>query len=114
MGALAVFLIAVGVADICRKLTHRLWPALIAGAASVVISAAAGGLWHRGDIALLVLACTVTVTWIMLGGNTERSGTRHGRALATFGFGGGLIIAFSGWSSESCCYSWQPRTSWCV
>lgn len=100
MSALAVFLIAVGVADICRKLSARQWLALVAGPLTVVVCAAAAGLWHRGDIALLVVAAAMSVAWVVLGGAAERTGTRHGRALTVFGVGAALMVAFGGWSSE--------------
>lgn len=99
MGALAVFLIAVGVADICRKLTERRWPALVAGPLSVAVAAAAAGLWHLGDIGLLVVAAAVSIAWVVLGDAAERTGTRHGRALTVFGAGAAVIVAFAGWAS---------------
>ena len=42
MSALAVFLVAVGIADICRKLTTHQWPALVAGPLAVIVCAALG------------------------------------------------------------------------
>ncbi|MEW5812630.1 MAG: hypothetical protein AB1925_24665 [Actinomycetota bacterium] len=99
MAALAVFLIAVGVADICRKLSVRLWPALVAGPLAVVVGAAVTGLWHLGDVILLVVAAAFSVVWVMLGDAAERSGMRQGRALAVFGAGTGLIVALGGWAS---------------
>ncbi|MEH3141576.1 MAG: hypothetical protein PGN37_15630 [Mycobacterium kyogaense] len=99
MGALAVFLLAVGVADISRKLSARRWPALVAGPVAVVTSAAVAGLWHLGDIVLLVVAAAVSVVWVILGDAADRNGTRHGRALTVFGAGAALIVAFSGWAS---------------
>lgn len=100
MSALAVFLIAVGIADICRKLSTHRWPGLVAGPLAVIACAASAGLWHRGDIALLVVAAAVSVAWVVLGGAAERTGTRHGRALTVFGVGAALMVAFGGWASE--------------
>lgn len=100
MSALAVFLIAVGVADICRKLSAHQWPALVAGPLAVVVSAASAGLWHRGDIALLVVAAILSIAWVVLGGAAERTGSRHGRALAVFGVGAALMVGFGGWASD--------------
>ncbi|AFM19352.1 hypothetical protein Mycch_4650 [Mycolicibacterium chubuense NBB4] len=100
MGALAVFLIAVGVADICRKLSaHRRLP-LAAGPLTVVACAALAGLWHRGDVVLLIVAAAVSVAWVALGSAAEHTGSRQGRALAVFGAGILLMVAFGGWSSE--------------
>lgn len=99
MGALAVFLIAIGVADICRKLGTRRWPALLAGPLTVMIGAAVAGLWHPGDIVLLVIAAAVSVVWVILGDAAERTGTRQGRALTAFGLGATLIVALGGWAS---------------
>lgn len=101
MGVLAVFLIAVGVADIVRKLSGRRWPALVAGPLMVIVGATAAGLWHLGDIALLAVAAAVSVVWVVLGDAAERTGTRQGRALAVFGAGAALIVALGGWASPA-------------
>ncbi|MBX7448274.1 hypothetical protein GR927_09755 [Mycolicibacterium sp. 3033] len=99
MGALAVFLIAVGVADLCGKLSVHRWPAVVAGPLTVVLGAAAAGLWHLGDISLLAVAAAVSVVWVILGDTAEQTGTRHGRALAVFGVGAAVIVALGGWAS---------------
>jgi hypothetical protein len=114
MGALAVFLIAVGVADICRKLGARRWPALVAGPLTVVVGAAVAGLWHRGDVLLLLVAATVAVAWVVLGDAAEHTGRRQGRALAVFGGGAALMIVFGGWASDVAgpLGHWLPWVGW--
>lgn len=99
MSVLAVFLIAVGVADICRKLSDRRWPALLAGPLTVVVGAAAAGLWHLGDVVLLVVAAAVSVVWVIVGDAAEHTGTRQGRALTVFGGGAALLVVLGGWAS---------------
>ncbi|TRW85370.1 hypothetical protein FK535_08140 [Mycolicibacterium sp. 018/SC-01/001] len=99
MSALAVFLIAVGVADIARKLSARRWPALVAGPSSVIVAAAAAGLWHLGDVVLLAFGAAVSVIWVILSDTAERTGEREGHALGVFCAGGALIVAFGGWAS---------------
>ena len=99
MSGLAVFLLAVSGADICRKLSTHRWAPLVAGPATVVAAGAAAGLWHWGDIVLLAIAAAVSVAWVVLGGTAERTGTRHGRALTVFGAGAVLMLVLGGWSS---------------
>ena len=53
MSALAVMLIAMGIADVTRRLTDRSWVPPIVAPAVVVACAALAGLWHAGDIVLL-------------------------------------------------------------
>lgn len=56
MSAVAVFLTALAVADLGRRALRTVWPSLVIGPVVVVACAAAGALWHAGDIPLLVLA----------------------------------------------------------
>lgn len=56
MTTLGVFLIAVGGADIVRRLAGRLAPSLVIGPVLVAACAALAGLWQGGDIALLAVA----------------------------------------------------------
>jgi hypothetical protein len=98
---LAVFLVAVGMADGCRRLTDRRLTALVAGPVTVVITAALTGLWHFGDIVLLVVAAVTCVGWVWLGARAERDGSHQGAALTAFGLGVGLLAVLSGWGSPA-------------
>jgi hypothetical protein len=95
----AVFLVAVSIADICRKLSGRRWLPLLAGPATVVACAALCGLWHLGDVVLLAWSALVCAAWVHLGARAERTGTDQGRALTVFGIGTGLLLVLSGWAS---------------
>ena len=53
MSALAVMLIAMGIADVTRRLTDRSWVPPAVAPAVVVGCAVLAGLWHLGDIVLL-------------------------------------------------------------
>lgn len=99
MSALAVFLIAVGVGDIVRKMTSRTWPAVGAGPATVVVAAALAGLWRGGDLVLLGWAAAVSVAWLHLEARADRTGIHHGRPLAAFGVGTAVLVVLSGWAS---------------
>jgi hypothetical protein len=99
VSALAVFLSAVGLADICRKLAGRQWAALVAGPVSVLAGALLAGLWHFGDIVLLILAAVAAVLWVHLSAVAERTGTREGRALTVFGGTVALLRVLAGWTS---------------
>ncbi|GAB1811434.1 hypothetical protein [Mycobacterium sp. MUNTM1] len=101
MSAVAVFLIALGVADLCRRATRGVWPPLLIGPAVVLASAALGALWRAGDIALLVLAAAAVVAWEWLCARSERSGTAQGAPLAVFGCAMALLAVLSGWSSPA-------------
>jgi hypothetical protein len=73
VSGLAVMLIAMGIADMCRRLTDRIRPPVVAAPVVVVVCAALAGLRRLGDVALLVIA-----------------------AAAVFGAGVGVLILLSG------------------
>ncbi|OBI66343.1 hypothetical protein [Mycobacterium sp. E796] len=99
MSAVAVLLIALGIADLCRRAVRPAWFPLVIAPAVVAGCAALGALWHRGDIPLLVLAATAAVVWEWLCLRSERSGKRQATPLAVFAAALVLLIALSGWSS---------------
>ena len=66
MSALAVMFIAMGIADVCRRLSRGLWLSLALAPLVVVGCAVLAGLWHLGDIALLVIAGGASVAWLLL------------------------------------------------
>ncbi|OBB81941.1 hypothetical protein A5760_13340 [Mycobacterium colombiense] len=101
MSAIAVFLIALGVADLCRRATRAVWPPLLIGPIVVLACAALGALWHAGDIALLVLAAAAVIAWEWLCARSERSGAAQGAPLAVFGCALALLAVSSGWSSPA-------------
>ena len=73
MSALAVMLVAMGIADVCRGFRAP-WVSLAVGPVVVVAVAALSALWHVGDIALLIVAAAATVVWRMLSRGAERIG----------------------------------------
>ena len=86
MSALAVMLIAMGIADVVRRLT-RPWCAGRVVAPVVVIGCVATGR-ARGTPAtfpLLVLAAAASVAWVVLCARAERSGEHELAPLAVFG-----------------------------
>jgi hypothetical protein len=100
VSGLAVMLIAMGIADVCRRLVRPLWVPVVIAPAVVVGSAALAGLWHLGDIALLVIAAVASVGWLLLGARAERTGERELAPLVVFGTAVGLLIMLSGWGSD--------------
>ena len=100
MSALAVMFIAVGLADIGRRLTDRLWVGVVIAPAVVIISAVFAGLWHFGDIVLLLIAAAAAVGWAVLCARAERTGAQEVAPLALFGGAAGLLIVLSGWASD--------------
>jgi hypothetical protein len=99
VSALAVMLIAMGGADILRRLTARLWVPAVVAPAIVAGCAALAGLWRLGDIVLLVLAAVASVVWVTTCARAERSGEREVTPLVVFGVATGLLILLSGWGS---------------
>lgn len=100
MSAVAVLLIAIGVADVVRRLVDRVWVAATAAPLVVVGCAAVAGLWRWGDIALLVVAAAASVGWVLLCERAERTGRRQVTPLIVFGGALGLLVLLAGWSSE--------------
>ncbi len=99
MSAVAVLLIALGVADLCRRAVRAAWPSVVAGPVVVVACAALSALWHRGDIPLLVLAAAGSVVWELLCPRSERSGRQQAAPLTVFVATLTLLTILSGWSS---------------
>ena len=100
MSALAVMLIAMGIADAVRRLTRAQWVPLVIAPAVVVACAALSGLWHLGDLPLLAIAAAAGVGWVVLCARAERTGEHQGAPLAVFGIALGLLILLSGWASD--------------
>lgn len=101
MSAVAVLLIALGVADLCRRAVRVAWPSLVVGPVVVVACAALAALWHAGDIALLVVAAAATVAWEWLCLRSERRGGHQGPPLVVFALALTLLTVLSGWSSAA-------------
>ena len=100
MSGLAVMLIAVGVADVCRRLTERLWVPVVIAPVMVVGCAVLAGLWRLGDVALLAIAAVASIGWLLLCARAERTGENEVAPLAVFGGAVGLLIVLSGWGSD--------------
>ncbi len=99
MSAVAVLLIAVGVADLSRRAVRAAWPPMALGPVAVVVCAALCALWHVGDIALLAVAAVAAAVWEWLCLRSERSGRRQAAPLAVFAAALALLTVLSGWSS---------------
>ncbi|BBX46699.1 hypothetical protein GCM10009641_41480 [Mycobacterium cookii] len=101
MSAVAVLLIAIGVADVCRRPTRGVWLPAVVGPVVVAVCAALGGLWHRGDIVLLALAAAATVAWQILCARSDRTDSKHLAPLLVFGTSLALLTVMSGWGCEA-------------
>lgn len=100
MTALAIMLIATGIADILRRLTARRWLAVAAVPVVVVGVAALAALWHPGDLVPLAVAAAAGITWVVLGARAERTGAHELAPLLVFGAAVGVLILLSGWDSD--------------
>ena len=100
MSAVAVMLIAMGLADAVRRLTHAMWVPLVVAPVVVVACAALSGLWHLGDFPLLAIAVAASIGWVLLCARAERTGEHQGAPLAVFGIALATLILLSGWASD--------------
>ncbi len=123
MSAVAVFLIAVGCADIARRLTTRTWAGALTGVLAALATAAMCGLWHPGDLLLIGLVAASVLAWELACTHAERVGGRRQLApLVLFmaviaalvllsGFGSpvaGAVQAWSQWTALPGIDSLQP------
>jgi hypothetical protein len=100
VSALAVMLIAMGVADAVRRLTRVPWLPPAVAPIVVVACAALSALWHPGDFPLLLIAAAASAGWVVLCTRAERSGEHQGAPLAMFGFALASLILLSGLGSD--------------
>jgi hypothetical protein len=116
MSGVAVLLIAIGCADIVRRLTARRWPAVVTGPVVAVIAAALCGLWHLGDLLLIGIAAVGAVAWELSCRHAERVGGRRQAApLVLFAALVTVLIVLSGVSSPvaglvKAWVGWAPLT----
>ncbi|ARG57299.1 MULTISPECIES: hypothetical protein [Mycobacterium] len=101
MSAVAVLLIAVGIADGWRRLSRAVWLPLVTGPAVVVACAALCGLWHARDIVPLGLAALAAVAWEVSCLRSERTGKHQRRALAVMVVGLAVLTTLSGLGSHA-------------
>jgi hypothetical protein len=99
MSALALFFIAVGIADICRRLTDRRWLSVACGPVVLILCVLLSGLWHLGDILLALVSAGAVVGWVLLCARTERDGARQVAPLVVFGSAVSFLGALSGLAS---------------
>ncbi|MBB3749398.1 hypothetical protein FHT44_001859 [Mycolicibacterium sp. BK634] len=100
MSGVAVLLIAIGCADIVRRLTTRRWPAVLTGPLVAVTVAALCGLWHLGDLLLVGIAAVAAVAWQLSCNHAERvGGRRQAMPLVLFAVVLAALIALSGFGS---------------
>ena len=100
MSGLAVMLIAIGIADICRRLTDRMCVPIVVAPVMVMACAVLAGLWHLGDIVLQLIAAAASIGWLLLCARAERTGEREAPPLVLFGLAVGFLIVLSGWGSD--------------
>jgi hypothetical protein len=98
VSALAVMLVAMGIADVCHGLRAP-WVSVAVGPLVVVAVAALSALWHVGDISLLIVAAAATVVWRILCRRAERTGRHVIAPLGVFFVATAVLIALSGWGS---------------
>jgi len=95
VSALAVMLVAMGIADGCRAFRSA-WVSLVIGPVVVLVVASLSALWHFGDIVLLLVAAVATVVWRILCRRSERTGKQVIAPLVVFFGAGSVLIVLSG------------------
>jgi hypothetical protein len=100
VSALAVMLIAMGVADAARRFTDVGWVPPVLAPIVALTSAALCALWQPGDLPLVAIAAAASVGWVMLSARADRTGDHHVAPLAVFGLGFSALILLSGWASH--------------
>ncbi|BBX00265.1 hypothetical protein BST36_24030 [Mycolicibacterium moriokaense] len=101
MNALAVMLIAIGIADMIRRITDRAWLPAIVAPAVLVGCAALAGLWDARDIVLLEIAAVASIAWVLLCARADQAAGHELAPLIVFAVAVGLLIVLSGWGSEA-------------
>ena len=104
MSALAVLLIAVGLADLVAA---RDWSdeqrgrrvGAILGLTSIALLAVLADLSTWSDLGLLAIAALTTGAWVVLAGRADDTDRHQGWALATLGTGSGLLLLLGGAAS---------------
>jgi hypothetical protein len=96
VSAVAVMLIAVGIADACRRLVRPVWVPVALAPIVVVACALLAALWHIGDVLLLVIAAAGSVGWVILCARAERTGAHQGAPLAVFAMTVALLQLVTG------------------
>jgi hypothetical protein len=99
MSALAVFFVAIGFVDICRRITDRRWLTLSCGPVVALVCALLSGLWHAGDLVLAAVGAVAITGWVALCARTERDGARPAAPLLVFGAAVVILGASAGLAS---------------
>jgi hypothetical protein len=84
VSAVAVMLIAMGIADVTRRLTDRSWVPPVVAPSVIVGCATLAGLWRPTDIVLLEIAAVASIAWVVLCARAERTGDREVTPLVVF------------------------------
>ncbi len=113
MSVLAVFLLALGAADLVRAESRAprrrgTAVALAVGVVVLVLAAVLAGLGGRGDLALLVLAALALASWVLLSDLAMHAARSGAAALGGLALGIGALLAFSGYSTTA----GGPLESW--
>lgn len=90
MSVVGIFLVAVGVADLCRRRALPFWAPLVAGPLVIVVLGLLAALGSPGAICLLVAAGMITIAWIILAGRSRMNALHQAVPLAVLL--GGLVV----------------------
>ncbi|MBO0811154.1 MAG: hypothetical protein J2P23_03815 [Microlunatus sp.] len=91
MTILGVLLIAVAVADLCRRRTLPVWAPLAAGPLMIIALGLLAGLGSVGGICLLIGSGLITVGWVVLAGRSRIQAAAEGVPLGVL-IGGVLVV----------------------
>jgi hypothetical protein len=100
MSVLAILLIAVGVGDVSRRLVSARWLPPVAALAVIAACLLLCGLWHLGDVPLLVVAAAASIAWLLSCDRAERTGRHQALPLTVFGGAVVALILLCGLASD--------------
>lgn len=114
MSILAVFLLAVGVGDLCRRRSWPRWLPLAAAPATVAAGGGLAGLTSPADLALLVADALLAAAWVVLVFRSRRSGCGHVWPLLVL-LGGaalGILLAGAATRASGLLATWLRWSGW--
>lgn len=91
MSVVGIFLVAVGVADLCRRRALPFWAPLVAGPLVIIAFGLLAGLGSAAAICLLIGSGLITIAWIVLAGRSRLNALHQAVPLAVL-LGGLLVL----------------------
>ena len=114
MSVVGIFLIAVGMADLCRRRAMPFWAPLVAGPLIIVILGLLAALGSVGAVCLLIGSGLITLAWVVLVGRARINAVHQAVPLAVLLCGLVVLIILSplAGSADGVLAEWLSTTGW--